>query len=78
FWDAAIAALPRTGAWFPRFELRDSGELLLRARPAPELRRDVALVTWEGPDPRHAPTVKGPDLDRLAEARRSAADLGLD
>jgi branched-subunit amino acid aminotransferase/4-amino-4-deoxychorismate lyase len=78
FWDAAIAALPRTGSWFPRLELRADGELLLHVRPAPELRRDVALVTWEGEDPRRVPGVKGPDLERLADARGVATDLGVD
>jgi branched-subunit amino acid aminotransferase/4-amino-4-deoxychorismate lyase len=78
FWDAAIAALPRTGAWFPRLDLRADGGLLLHLRPAPELRRDIALVTWEGEDPRRVPGMKGPDLGRLAEARQVAVDLGVD
>lgn len=78
FWDAAIAALPRAGAWFPRLELRSTGDLVLRIRTAPALRRDVSLVTWEGPDPRRSPTVKGPDLARLAAARDAAVDLGVD
>jgi branched-subunit amino acid aminotransferase/4-amino-4-deoxychorismate lyase len=78
FWDAALAALPRTGSWFPRLDLRADGELLLHVRPAPEPRRDVALVTWEGADPRRVAGVKGPDLARLADARAVALDLGVD
>ena len=79
FWDAAIATVPRTGDWFPRLELREVGErreLLLRMRPAPELRRDVALVTHEGPDPRARPLVKGPDLERLTAVRTTAQGRG--
>lgn len=104
FWDAALAALPRAGAWFPRLELRarelgaetgsgfrcDAGagarprhrdarpELVLRVRPAPELRRELALVTPDGPDPRRAPTVKGPDLEPLTALRSAAQARGAD
>ena len=42
FWDAALAAIPRTGAWFPRVELRTQllrPQLLFRLREAPELKR---------------------------------------
>ncbi len=81
FWDAAIAALPRDGAWFPRLELRNVGErpeLLLRVRPAPELRETVALVTHDGPDPRREPAVKGPDLERLTAVRTAAQARGAD
>jgi branched-subunit amino acid aminotransferase/4-amino-4-deoxychorismate lyase len=81
FWDAAVAAVPRTGDWFPRLELREVGErreLLLRMRPAPPLRRDVALVAHDGPDPRTQPLVKGPDLERLTAVRTSAQGRGGD
>lgn len=85
FWDAAIAALPRDGAWFPRLELRSVGdagadrpELVLRVRPAPALRTEVALVTHPGPDPRRRPTVKGPDLERLTAVRTGAQSRGAD
>lgn len=85
FWDAAIAALPRDGAWFPRFELHSIGlrgeerpDLALRVRPAPALRTDVSLVTHGEPDPRREPTVKGPDLERLTAVRTAAQSRGAD
>jgi branched-subunit amino acid aminotransferase/4-amino-4-deoxychorismate lyase len=89
FWSAAVAALPRTGAWFPRVELvaderaderpDDAGRvrLQLRLRPAPPRRRSVVLATADH-DPRTHPTVKGPDLAALgglvADARARGAD----
>lgn len=85
FWAAAVTALPRTGAWFPRVELvaderdDDAGRarLQLRLRPAPPRRRSVVLATADR-DPRTHPTVKGPDLAALgglvAEARARGAD----
>jgi len=81
FWSAAVAALPRTGAWFPRVELvsgdDDAARLRLRVRPAPPRRRSTVLATAEH-DPRTRPTVKGPDLAALgglvAEARARGAD----
>src|SRR4051794_13782795 len=42
---AAVArALPATGRWFPRVELRADGELRLAVRPAPPREPDV--VAW--------------------------------
>lgn len=85
FWEAAVAALPRTGAWFPRVELvagdrpavASRSRLQLRLRPAPPRRRSVVLATAER-DPRTRPTVKGPDLSALgalvADARARGAD----
>lgn len=88
FWDAALAALPRTGTWFPCFELRaveqaareapGRRELVLRVRPAPALRETLALATHDGLDPRRAPHLKGPDLDRLTAVRTAAQDRGAD
>lgn len=81
FWDAAIASIPREGAWFPRFEqrTRDGGtQLVARVRPAPELRSSIALVTHQGPDPREHPTVKGPDLAALTRTRVLAQHVGAD
>jgi branched-subunit amino acid aminotransferase/4-amino-4-deoxychorismate lyase len=87
FFDAAVAAIPRDGAWFPRVELRhtttDTGtgtetgtELVLRLRVAPETTRSVTVATIPGADPRTQPLVKGPDLARMAEARSEAARVG--
>jgi len=77
FWDAAIDAVPRRGAWFPRLEL-GADELRLRMRPAPQRHRSVALLTHPGADPRVAPRVKGPDLERMARLRESALGRGAD
>lgn len=81
FWDAAIAAIPREGDWFPRVELQErSGapQLVFRLRPAPQRGRSLVLASASGPDPRRSPAVKGPDgeaLQRLhAQAQRQGAD----
>nr|WP_202447862.1 aminotransferase class IV [Streptomyces sp. SID5468] len=78
FWAAAVAALPRTGAWFPRAELHRDGTLGLRLRPAPPRGTTIRVLPWAGPDPRRAPRVKGPDLDRLGEVRSRALAAGAD
>lgn len=81
FWDACIAELPRTGEWFPRVELQlrlQTPLLVFRLRPAPARTRSVRVATWSGPDPRTRPTVKGPDLERLAAVRTSVQPLGAD
>src|SRR4051794_10908287 len=81
FWSAAVAALPRDGRWFPRLELvrgPDGAEYRLTVRPAPPLGRLVTLLTWDGADPRRAPTVKGPDLEALLGIRASAIERGAD
>jgi branched-subunit amino acid aminotransferase/4-amino-4-deoxychorismate lyase len=81
FWEAAVAALPRTGEWFPRVELQlrvRTPLLVLRLRNAPPQGRSVRLATWTGADPRTKPTVKGPDLERLAAVRTSVQPLGAD
>lgn len=80
FWDAAVAALPRTGDWFPRVDLRagavDGPELLLHVRPAPDRTASVVVTTHDGPDPRRTPSIKGPDLERLGLLRAAAAERG--
>lgn len=81
FWAAAIAAIPASGAWFPRVDLRESRgrlELLLRLRPAPERRRHLVLATHDGRDPRTQPRVKGPDLEALLRLRTSVQARGAD
>jgi branched-subunit amino acid aminotransferase/4-amino-4-deoxychorismate lyase len=69
-------ALPATGRWFPRVELREDGELAFQMRPAPP--RETTVVAWiaDVPDPRRAPRRKGPDLERLAALRERAAAHG--
>ena len=81
FWAAVIAAIPRSGVWFPRVELHavgDAWRLLMRLREAPERRRSAVLAAWDGPDPRRSPLIKGPDLDRLAAVRTAVQPLGAD
>ncbi|HEY4226298.1 MAG TPA: aminotransferase class IV [Pseudolysinimonas sp.] len=81
FWDAAIASIPRAGLLFPRVELRvqhDAAQLLLRMRPAPELRRSLTLATSRGPDPRTEPRIKGPDLEAMTRLRTEAQARGAD
>lgn len=81
FWEAAIAAIPREGAWFPRVELRTQllrPQLLLRVREAPELKRSIVLATHTGRDPRTAPRFKGPDLEAMTRLRTEAQKHGAD
>ncbi|MCU1440699.1 MAG: hypothetical protein JWP85_1696 [Rhodoglobus sp.] len=81
FWDAAIAAIPRQGDWFPRVELHSrlgAPRLIFRLRTAPERARSAVLATWTGADPRKTPRVKGPDLDRLLAVRTSVQERGAD
>lgn len=78
FWDAAIAAIPRDGDWFPRVELHNTNRLVFRLRSAPERARSAVLATWTGMDPRETPRVKGPDLARLMAVRTSVQKLGAD
>ena len=78
FWDAAIAAIPTWGDWFPRVEQHSDGRLIFRQRSAPELRRSLTLTTHRGPDPRRTPAVKGPDLDAMRRLRSAAQAEGAD
>jgi branched-subunit amino acid aminotransferase/4-amino-4-deoxychorismate lyase len=78
FWGAALAEVPRTGLWFPRFELataRDAQRLRFRLRTAPPLADTVILATAKG-DPRTVPHLKGPDLDALSRLRQEAQRSG--
>jgi branched-subunit amino acid aminotransferase/4-amino-4-deoxychorismate lyase len=75
FLAACRAAIPMTGAWFPRLELTVRGELQLAVRPAPARTSDVVL--WSAPDdPRTEPAIKGPDLAALEELRATARIAG--
>jgi hypothetical protein len=81
FWDAAVAAVPGEGEWFPRVELQSrSGALLLvfRLRSAPTLTRSVVVATAQGPDVRTSPLVKGPDLAAMARIRTAVQPLGAE
>jgi branched-subunit amino acid aminotransferase/4-amino-4-deoxychorismate lyase len=81
FWDAALAELPRTGDWFPRVELQlrlHTPLLVFRLRHAPARTTSVRIATYSGPDPRTKPTIKGPDLERLAAVRTAVQPLGAE
>lgn len=78
FLEAACAALPRRGRWFPRVEFTAGSGFRLRLRTAPHPGGPVAVRVAERPDPRTAPTVKGPDLDLLTGLRNEAARTGAD
>lgn len=81
FWTAALAAIPRSGNWFPRVErifAAGREEFILKVRPAPKLTRSLRLATHRGPDPRTAPTIKGPDTLALLAARSAVAAVGAD
>lgn len=75
-----LALVPRAGRWWPRIELhsRDSNNLLVRIRPAPETLGDATLWTLPEPDPRLNPSVKGPDLSLGQQLRRKAKMFGGD
>lgn len=78
FWEAGVAALPREGSWFPRFELvrtRDALRLRFRLRTAPAL-GDAVVVATAASDPRRVPDIKGPDLERLSLLRQRAQAVG--
>ncbi|MHB1235506.1 MAG: aminotransferase class IV [Microbacteriaceae bacterium] len=81
FWDAAVAAIPREGDWFPRVELQSRGGSLslgFRLRPAPERHRSLRVMTHQGADPRRFPGVKGPDFEAALRIRTEAQLSGAD
>jgi branched-subunit amino acid aminotransferase/4-amino-4-deoxychorismate lyase len=78
FWNSAVAALPREGDWFPRFEavrVRGAARLRFRLRPAPQLSESLVVMTAPH-DPRRTPRVKGPDIERLSALRQTAQKRG--
>ncbi|MEN9714341.1 MAG: hypothetical protein RLZZ164_1005 [Actinomycetota bacterium] len=70
------------GRWFPRWELHGNqpagSRLHLRIRTAPDQQGDAILYTYDQPDPRVNPSIKGPDLALGAELRNRATILGAD
>jgi branched-subunit amino acid aminotransferase/4-amino-4-deoxychorismate lyase len=80
-WDAAVAAISRSGDWFPRVELRShegAPQYLFRLRNAPSRNRSIVLASFQGEDPRTAPTIKGPDLSAMLRLRTEAQQRGAD
>lgn len=82
FFASAFNLIPKTGRWFPRFELHLGAEspnqLFLRLRPAPEPAGPAILWTLPEPDPRSNPAIKGPDLSLGQQLRRKAKMHGAD
>ena len=78
FWRDVLAALPSSGDWFPRVELReraDGTQFRLRLRPTPPTIGTVDVMTAPY-DPRTRPLVKGPDLDALQSLRVAVQPSG--
>ena len=82
FFASVTAMLPRTGRWFPRIELYETGDgefsLNLRLRIAPDQLGAISLWTHPEPDPRANPRIKGPDLSLGMQLRRAAQMHGAD
>ena len=83
FFEAVTSLIPREGSWFPRIEFISNPELgetqlLLRMREAPELQGTISLWSFNEPDPRVSPTIKGPDLSLGMQMRRAAQMHGAD
>lgn len=82
FFEQVLTAIPSEGDWFPRVEYRAErplGErLFLRLRPAPERTETCTLWTYDKPDPRQLPSIKGPDLSVCQSLRRAANLHGAD
>jgi branched-subunit amino acid aminotransferase/4-amino-4-deoxychorismate lyase len=77
FRDAASAALPTDGRWFPRVELT-AGGLGLTIRRAPPSQREARVIVASPGDPRRHPLRKGPDLELLGALRERAHARGAD
>lgn len=83
FCNEVTNLIPREGRWFPRIELLNndaSGEtqLVFRLRQAPEQIESMTLWSYNEPDPRVNPLVKGPDLSLGMQMRRAAQMHGAD
>jgi branched-subunit amino acid aminotransferase/4-amino-4-deoxychorismate lyase len=83
FFDLVTEQIPRDGAWFPRIEFITNAELnqtqiLLRLREAPEREGTITLWSFNEPDPRLSPLIKGPDLSLGMQMRRAAQMHGAD
>lgn len=80
FWEAARAATPADGRWFPRLEAHrgSPAPLVFWLRPAPPRGASVRLWFPPHPDPRRHPRLKGPDHVALAALREEAVRAGAD
>ncbi len=80
FLDQALALIPRTGRYFPRFEVQDaeSPMFVFMLREAPEQLGPANLWTYPYPDPRKDLSTKGPELSLGVELRSLAQAQGAD
>lgn len=83
FFKLVTALIPREGSWFPRIEFivhdgLSQSQLLLKMRKAPELEGTISLWSFNEPDPRVSPLIKGPDLSLGLQMRRAAQMHGAD
>ena len=81
FWAEMFDILDRPERLFPRVSLNPLGSSTyhhLDVRPSPPARVTTVLSVGAGADPRTLPTVKGPDLSRLADYRRTHTAEGAD
>jgi branched-subunit amino acid aminotransferase/4-amino-4-deoxychorismate lyase len=82
FFESVVHQIASEGDWFPRIEYRRDQpigqRLFLRIRPAPERTETCTLWTYDQPDPRVTPTIKGPDLSTCQKLRRAANLHGAD
>ena len=83
FCRAVTSLIPRENRWFPRIELlhnEASGatQLVFRLRTAPTQINSMTLWSYNDPDPRVNPLVKGPDLSLGMQMRRAAQMHGAD
>jgi branched-subunit amino acid aminotransferase/4-amino-4-deoxychorismate lyase len=83
FFSEVTALTPRKDLWFPRIEYitnidNQQGQIVLRMRPSPPLEGSIVLWSFNEPDPRFNPLVKGPDLSLGMQMRRAAQMHGAD
>jgi branched-subunit amino acid aminotransferase/4-amino-4-deoxychorismate lyase len=80
FMQAALALIPRTGLYFPRFEVQNSESpvFVFMLREAPEKLGPATLWTYPYPDPRKDLSTKGPELSLGVELRSLAQAQGAD
>lgn len=69
----ALELIPKTGSFFPRFEISTNKEFFLNLRPVPQITETVTLWTYPHPDPRTDLSVKGPELELGTQLRNQAS-----
>ena len=78
FLDQALALIPRTGRYFPRYEVQEGPVFVFMLREAPEQLGPANLWTYPYPDPRKDLSTKGPELSLGVELRSLAQAQGAD